>query len=731
MKPRIAAFLRGSAAAALALLVLGPTAARAARDRPDIVIILSDDMGYSDLGCYGGEIETPNLDRLAAGGLRFTQFYNTARCCPTRASLLTGLYPHQAGVGHMMDDKGLDGYRGDLDSSCVTIAEALRPAGYGTCMAGKWHVTRHTSPDGPKHNWPLARGFDRFYGTITGAGSFFDPSTLTRDDTMISPFADPEYAPPRYYYTDAITDHAVRFVADHAKAAPEKPLFLYVAYTTAHWPMHALPEDIAKYRGRYDGGYAPIRRARLERMRRMGLVEPGWDLTPQAERWEEVEHEEWESRCMEVYAAMVDRMDQGIGRIVRELERTGRLEDTLILFLQDNGGCAEGVGRQPAGEFAARPDSAPFAPIPKEELQRATIPERTRDGFPVVRGPGVLPGPPDTYIAYGRGWANVSNTPFREYKHWVHEGGIATPLIAHWPARIRRKGDIERRPGHLVDLMATCIDAARADYPRRLGDREIQPMEGRSLLAAFEGRPIDRGAIYWEHEGNRAVRLGRWKLVAKGPAGPWELYDMEADRTEMHDLAPKHPERVRELAERWEAYARRARVLPWIWSPAYGEDPDDVGSPETTLRLEPGADLPRARSPRIRGRAFSIVVPIRKAAPDGVLVAQGGSSLGYALYVRDGKLAFAARHGGKLTVVAAKGALPEAPLEVAVRLGKDGRVVLEANGREVAAGTVPGPLPRMPLDGLQVGRDLGGAVGDYPPPFEFTGELGEATLRIE
>src|SRR5256714_664350 len=290
-----------------------------AAPRPNIVVIMSDDMGFSDLGCYGGEIQTPTLDRLAAGGLRLTQFYNTARCCPTRAALLTGLYPHQAGIGHMMEDKGLDGYRGDLNRRCVTIAEVLRPGSYGTYAVGKWHVTKATQPEGNKDNWPLQRGFDRFYGTITGAGNFYDPGTLTRDNKMISPFADAEYKSERYYYTDAISDHAIRYIGEHSRSSVDKPLLLYVTYTAAHWPMHALEEDIAKYKGKYDGGYEPIRRARFERANRLGLIAADAELSPTAGDWDKVENKAWEARCMEVYAAMIDRMDQGIGRIVAEL----------------------------------------------------------------------------------------------------------------------------------------------------------------------------------------------------------------------------------------------------------------------------------------------------------------------------------------------------------------------------------------------------------------------------
>ncbi|MCX7671214.1 MAG: sulfatase-like hydrolase/transferase, partial [Anaerolineae bacterium] len=370
---------------------------------PNIVIIMSDDVGYSDLGCYGGEIATPHLDALAEGGVRFTQFYNTARCCPTRASLLTGLYAHQAGIGHMVDGAGpktgSPAYAGELSRQAVTIAEVLKGAGYANYLAGKWHVTQKTKPAGEadQSNWPRQRGFDRFYGTIHGAGSFYDPNTLVRDNAFISPHADPEYQPGEFYYTDAISDHAVRFIREHHQRAPDQPFFLYVAYTCAHWPMHALEEDIAKYRGKYDAGYEPIRQARMARLKELGLVPPETELSPAAEDWSAVEDKAWEARCMEVYAAMIDRMDQGIGRIVEELTRTGRLDNTLIYYMQDNGACAETVGRQPtANTPRERPSQPTLPPLPPDYIDTSVRPTRTRDGYPVRTGPGVMPGPYDT-----------------------------------------------------------------------------------------------------------------------------------------------------------------------------------------------------------------------------------------------------------------------------------------------------------------------------------------------
>jgi len=530
--------------------------------RPNIILIMSDDMGFSDLGCYGGEIDTPNLNKLAANGLRFTQFYNTARCCPTRASLLSGLYPSQTGIGHMTEDWGTEGYRGDLNNTCVTIAEVLKSAGYSTYMAGKWHVTRFTAPDGPKHNWPLQRGFDKFYGTIVGAGNYFDPATLTRDNTMITPYNDPEYKPKEFYYTDAITDNAVKYIREHKT---DKPFFLYMTYTAAHWPMHAKEKDIAKYRGKYDEGWDPVRQSRYKRCTELGLIDKDWPMSPPDNSgWEKEANKKWESVRMEVYAAMVDCMDQGIGRVLDELKRRGIFENTLIFFLQDNGGCAEELdSRGPIKPDPTKP--VEYKPMSKDELMLAGVSIQqlqTRDGRPIRRGMGVMPGPVDTYIAYGKQWANVSNTPFRLYKHWVHEGGISTPLIVHWPAGIKDKGKLRNQTGHLIDIMPTCVEVSGAKYPTDFKGNKIQPMEGKSLAAAFDNKPIERKAIFWEHEGNRAVRMGNWKLVAKGQKGAWELYDMEKDRTELNDLAQQYPNQAEEMSAMYQEWAKRTKVVP-------------------------------------------------------------------------------------------------------------------------------------------------------------------------
>lgn len=550
--------------------------------KPNIIVILSDDMGFSDIGCYGSEISTPELDKLAADGLRFSQFYNTARCCPTRAALLTGLYPAQTGMGFMTNDEGEPGYKGEIGKQCVTLAEVLGSAGYSTYMAGKWHVAKNTKDiDSLKYNWPLQRGFDKFYGTINGADSFWDPATLTRGNEYISAFNDAAYKPKdQYYYTDAISDNAVSFIETHSRDASNEPFFMYVAYTAAHWPLHAPEEEIARYKGKYDKGYAEIRQKRFERLKNEGLVDEQWQLSDQTAKWDTTTNKTWHARNMEVYAAMISRMDRGIGQIVNELESKKMLDNTLILYLQDNGGCAETLGWISARKlykYDTLTSSPVYEPMEQEELQSLAVPIQNREGFPVVvMSEKVMAGSDQTYHAYGPHWANVSNTPFRKYKHWVHEGGIATPLIAHWPEKIKDKGQIRRQPCHVIDIMATLVDISGAPYPDHYNGHNILPMEGKSLAEVFTNNEnIKRKAIFFEHEGNRGVRQGAWKLVSKGygfsrkyirkdmiPKNEWALFNMEADRTEINNLASEYPEKVAEMAEIWQEWAERTNTIP-------------------------------------------------------------------------------------------------------------------------------------------------------------------------
>lgn len=491
-------FLGAAAAASVA-------AAQQQRTRPNIVVIMADDMGFADIGCYGGEISTPNLDKLAKNGVRFTQFYNAARCCPSRAALLTGLAPHQAGVGSMIQNLGRPAYQGYLNEDCVTIAEALRPAGYKTYMSGKWHVGEQ------RPHWPTDRGFDRYFGLISGASNYFKLDkgrAMAMDDKPYTPDS------PTFYMTDAFTDHAVKFVEEHPK---DKPFFLYLAYTAPHWPLHAWPEDIAKYRGKYRKGWDKLRQERHERQIAMKIVDPKWGLSPRGggiPAWDDVPESDrdlWDLR-MAVYAAQIERMDRGIGRLMEKLG-----ENTIVLFLVDNGGChEEKIGGEKPG----------------------------------------LPGPVDSFTSYGRAWANASNTPFRMYKHWVHEGGISSPLILHWPAQMRRAGQFDRSLAHITDIMPTCLEAAGAKYPSGK-----TPIEGKSLLGAARGKREVRQTIVWEHQGNRAVRDGDWKLVSQRD-GAWELYNVAKDRCELKNLAEAEPARVARMVKTYDEWAARVGAVP-------------------------------------------------------------------------------------------------------------------------------------------------------------------------
>ncbi|MEZ5387002.1 MAG: arylsulfatase [Prosthecobacter sp.] len=492
-----------------------------AAEKPNIVVILVDDMGFSDIGCYGSEIPTPNLDALAANGLRFTQFYNTGRCCPTRASLLTGLYPHQAGVGHMTDDKGVPGYRGRLNDSCVTIAEVLKPAGYFTAMSGKWHVGQNLGVT------PWGRGFDRSLNPAAG-GFYYGGSArydLSLNGEPIK--ADDPRLPKNWYSTDLWTTFGLKFI-DEA-LAEKKPFYLHLCHNAPHFPLQAPADAIEKFRGKYKAGWGVTRDRRYAKEIELGIIDKDWAKSPRPKDvmpWAEVPADEKErfDHLMAVYAACVYRMDQAVGDLVAGLKERGVFDNTLILFMSDNGGNAESG---PKGRTEGDPTQA------------------TSSWF------------------CGESWAFPQNTPFRLYKHYNHEGGIATPLIAHWPAGISAKNELRRAPAHLIDIMATCVDVGGANYPEQFNEKPILPMEGKSLVAAFKNEPIDRDALFWEHEGNAAIRVGDMKLVRKGRNAPWELYDMKVDRTELHNLAESQPEKARELAAQWEAWAERAHVKPY------------------------------------------------------------------------------------------------------------------------------------------------------------------------
>ena len=516
------------------------------RQKPNVVLILVDDMGFADLGITGSEIRTPNLDRLAEHGLLLSSMYNCARCCPTRASLLTGLYPHSAGVGHMGANLGTPAYQGFLRNDSATIAEVLRASGYRTLMSGKWHVAgdfEARNVDSWRvgdvdHPTPRQRGFDRFYGIMDGATHFFSPHFMLEDDSRVEIFPDD------FYFTDAITDKAITMVEEAVHDAA--PFFLYLAHAAPHWPLHAKPEDIARYEGTYQKGWDQIRTARHEEMNARGVLRSPWDISPRDEQvpaWADIAHPDWEASKMAAYAAMVDSMDRSIGRLVAALKRLGQYENTLILFLSDNGGCAE---------FMAEDGWAKF------------FPDVTQDGRKITMGniPGLKPGDALTYQSYDKPWANVSNAPFRLFKHYVHEGGISTPLIAHWPNGIAAPRIIHE-PCHVVDILPTILAATGSSPLKELGGHPIQALQGRSFADLFAGKDWMRDEpIFFEHEGNAAIRLHNFKLVRRHNHS-WELYDMDADRTELHNLAGKNAPLEAELLGQFDAWSLKQGVLDW------------------------------------------------------------------------------------------------------------------------------------------------------------------------
>ena len=518
-----------------------------AKTRPNVVLILVDDMGWSNIGCYGGMVETPNIDRLARDGVRFDQFYNAARCCPTRATLMTGLHPHEVGIGHMTlpmrnHEEAPPGvsrgyfsltpedmaevpsaYQGYVYLHIPTLPEMLQEAGYGTYLTGKWHL----ASENPK-TWPTQRGFDRFYGHLAGTSDFFDPRNLYRGNNPIRAHGD------RYYITDAISEEAIDYLNDHHNERPGEPFFLYLAYNAPHFPLQCMPEDYEKYRGRFKEGWDVLRAKRLDKQKEMGLVPQNTKLAPRPEivpAWDSLTPEKQNEMdaIMSTYAAMIDRVDQNIGKLISHLEGTGELDNTLIFFLSDNGGEAE---TGPLGQFNY------------EDLGQY--------------GKGGN--------KYGRGWATVSNTPFREYKHYTHQGGVQTPLVVHWPNGIKAgpKNRIVRQYGYLPDIVETIMDVAGATRPETNKGHIIPKGDGVSLINVLNGAhfPIHQEPICIEHEGNRIARLGRWKLVSYYDK-PWELFDMDNDRSESHDLIHKHPDIAGKLKTAYAEWAERTSVIDW------------------------------------------------------------------------------------------------------------------------------------------------------------------------
>lgn len=509
-------------------LFVGVTA-NARQGKPNIVLIMVDDMGYSDIGCYGSEIPTPNIDKLAEKGVRFTHFCNTGRSCPTRASLLTGLYPHQAGIGAMSEDPGskenrdVHGYMGFLNRNTVTIAEVLKQAGYHTYMAGKWHVGMHG-----QEKWPLQRGFDHFYGILSGATSYLCPHgdrNLTLDNKQLPAPEQP------YYTTDAFTDYAIKFIDEKPKDG--KPFFLYLAYNAPHWPLHAKNEDINKFIGRYKKGWQSIRKERFDRMVRLGIVDEKWGMAQwEGRQWTDLTEDEKNEldKKMATYAAQVHCMDYNVGRLIDYLKNKNEIDNTLIVFLSDNGACAE---------------------------------PHTEKGF----GSSKDINNPNQWVApsYGLAWAQVSNTPFRKYKVRSYEGGTSTPFIISWPQKYDKyNGELRHTRAFMPDIMATFIDVSGATYPKTFHNgNNIIPIEGVSLLPVIDKTKDNlHEYIFGEHFDNCVVWWNQWKAVKDQNSKLWELYDINKDRTENVNLANEYPNILRNMIKKWNEWAYSHNVYP-------------------------------------------------------------------------------------------------------------------------------------------------------------------------
>lgn len=670
---------------------------------PNILLILVDDLGYSDVGAMGGEIPTPNIDRLASGGLRFTQCYNSARCCPSRASLMTGLYPHQAGIGSFATsrpsaEKG-PAYLGHLNDQCVTLAEALRGANYQTYMVGKWHM---------EEPGPIARGFDEFYGFVHGyEQNQWDPARYTRLPTERQ--QELQFAPGNFYATDAFTDFALEFLRQartHSGEDEPRPWFLYVAHSAPHFPIQAPRETVKKFVDTYRRGWDALRTERYQRMLASGLAEKSWTLTDrsvvpvdedviangfsgeQNPAWEDLPDDRREDLAhrMAIFAAMVSHVDDGVGRLLADLEANNELDNTLILFLSDNGACYEW------GPFGFDGPS-----------RQANTRLHHGDRLASMGGPG-------TYHAYGSGWANLGNTPLRMYKHFTYEGGNCTPLFAHWPAGIQTPDRWVRQPVHVMDVMPTLCAIASADYPTQRNGVQTLPLEGTSLTPVFAGETLPERSIASEHNESCSLRHGDWKVVrpVRMPWNSgWELYNIADDRCETTNLAEQYPELTQELAAEWKAWAERTQVYP-VYNPNPGKDGSSPQIDQRPLTITADVSLPTADDNAVNAT--------------GVIVAQGGRQHGFALHLQDGQLIFSVRVSGEVTATRPY-ALKSPQAHIEAKLLTDAELELRVDGELVSQAQAPGLIPAQPIDGLSIGRDTQTAVGDYRAPLPLQGEV--------
>lgn len=711
----------------------GDKPARAPVGAPNILVIILDDVGFADLGCYGSEIPTPAVDALAGAGLRYVNFRTTAMCSPTRASFLTGLNHHKAGMGWLADiDSGFPGYRGDLTRDAATLPEVLREGGYGTYLVGKWHVNLAASngPAGPFHNWPTQRGFDQAYWFQGHSTDYWRPGALFDGTTLIDVAARGDAD--TYYATDDFADQAVRYINTHRALTPDKPFFVQLAFSGAHSPLHARPADRDAFKGKYDAGWDAVRRDRLARQQAMGLIAPTTKLPPLskgAEPWDTLSAQERAvyARYMEVYAGVIAGLDRAIGRVMAALAAQGIADDTLVMLFSDNGGSPEGTPGGTPNIFA----SALGRAVPLADAARL----------------GPVMGEADTCPHYPMGWANASNTPFRLYKQFTSLGGVADPLIVRWPKGIAAKGEVRRQFVHVIDLLPTLLDAAKLKRPELYQGRRQLPVDGASFAATFaEGTAPTRREQYYELGGYRAYEDGKWRIVTVHERGTdfggdrWALFDLSTDPNELVDVADRHPEIAAALRAKWEAAARANNVYPL----------DDRNliiklSQQRTKDIRPIWEfrppvpyLPVEASPLVCGldHSFEIVIDRPADIRDGVLVAHGSAPAGYVIYLKDGQLFYESSlipwteriNGGP--VPAGRSTIRYVQ-KMTVR-PFEGEGALFVNGERRAAHVFERVVASPSYDGLSIGRDFGAPVSTaYSGPNPFAGTIERVTIKVE
>jgi len=694
---------------------------------PNVILIVLDDVGFSDLGCYGGEIETPAIDALASGGLRYVNFRTTGVCSATRASLLTGLNPHSAGIGWLtFDDAGFPGYRGDLSRHAATLAETLNEAGYVSYHSGKWHVNAATSTSatGPVENWPLQRGYARSYWFQGHSTDFFRPSQVYDGNERISIDRDD------YYATDDFSDRAITYIRDHVAQDPDTPFFLTLAHAAAHSPLQAVREDIDAERGNYNEGWDRIREQRLARQIDLGVVAPQTQLpqrNPGIDAWDDLSTGDRQlyARYMEVYAAMIRRVDMNTAKLIDTLETLGILDNTLIIVLSDNGGSPDGGLKGTTNLLAGRSGGVtnPQALAQLEDI-----------------------GGPDTYVAYPAGWAMASNTPFRLYKHDTHLGGVADPLIVHWPRAIAQKGELRNQYVHAVDVLPTILECAGARPLDQLRGLTTKPVQGVSFASTFESPDAaeTRHAQHFELSGLRAYYADGWRLVSKGrygqPDDGWELFDVRQDCNETNDLAAGLPERVAALEARWSEAAREFDVLPINSQSNFRKSFAGffAGGGRTRWELRPPIDLvPEEASPALVGRSHTIDIELAptQRSDQGVLFAYGNMFLGVVLYVHDGQLIYEAAatpHTIKMQARLAEGATHIRFTHTLTARPWRGVNELFVDSVRVAAHEPDHFFFGRPMQGLQIGRNDAVPVSNaYTAPDPYSGVIRRVVVTLD